>query len=185
MPADGTAITETDTLPTGLTAGSLSGMGCTCAVATLTRTRIDVPDADGSYPPISLTVDIAGSAPTRMTNTATVSGGGAADPSTATATTMVQRASPKPTPNRGRRTTAAPARVTNVRITATGVRITDTAPARGKPVGSTLAGPRSPVPGRQVAPPAPGGRGPHCLHPAFARLRPGGRIGPGFHDSYR
>ncbi|WP_338676462.1 hypothetical protein V1460_28410 [Streptomyces sp. SCSIO 30461] len=50
---------------------------------------------DERYPP--LTVQIANSAPKQVTNTATVSGGGASDPSTATATTTVND-KPSPTP---------------------------------------------------------------------------------------
>src|SRR5262249_47335352 len=57
---------------------------------TTTCTRTDVLASNASYPPITLTVNVAGNAPLKVTNTAVVSGGGnvntlndtAADPTT-------------------------------------------------------------------------------------------------------
>ncbi|MFD5430491.1 DUF11 domain-containing protein, partial [Streptomyces sp. NPDC127084] len=95
---DGTTVSLTDTLPAGLTAVSLSGTGWTCVLATLTCTRTDALDPGESYPPITLTVNVAPTAPAQVTNTATVSGGGTTDTSFATATTAVRQAEPKPTP---------------------------------------------------------------------------------------
>ena len=80
------AVTVTDTLPAGLTAASLSGEGWTCAVASVSCTRSDVLAAGASYPPITLIVSIAATAPDSLTNTATVSGGGDASPSDNTVT---------------------------------------------------------------------------------------------------
>ncbi|MEP6741158.1 MAG: DUF11 domain-containing protein, partial [bacterium] len=73
-PASGT-ITVTDVLPAGLTATAISGTGWSCNLGTLTCTRAD---ALASYPPITITVNVANNAPILVTNTATVSGGGEA-----------------------------------------------------------------------------------------------------------
>ena len=70
------AVTVTDTLPAGLTATALTGTGWTCVVATLTCTRVDALATASSYPAMTLTVDVSGTAPASVTNTATVSGGG-------------------------------------------------------------------------------------------------------------
>ncbi|MFO1306489.1 MAG: DUF11 domain-containing protein [Burkholderiales bacterium] len=75
-PTDGSVVTVTDTLPAGLTATAMTGTGWTCVLGTLTCTRSDVLAAGGSYPAITLTVNVAANAPALVTNTATVSGGG-------------------------------------------------------------------------------------------------------------
>ena len=70
----------------------MSGTGWTVNLATLTATRSDVLAAGGSYPPLTLTVNVAANAAASVTNTATVSGGGevntandtASDPTTIT-----------------------------------------------------------------------------------------------------
>ncbi len=85
-------VTVTDTLPTGLSAVAISGAGWSCTLGTLTCTRSDALAAGSSYPAITLTVSVANTAPTSLTNTATVSGGGqtntgndsASDPTTIT-----------------------------------------------------------------------------------------------------
>jgi uncharacterized repeat protein (TIGR01451 family) len=75
------AVTVTDTLPAGLTATAATGTGWACTVgATVSCTRSDVLGAGASYPPIALTVNVAANAPTSITNTSTVSGGGDATP---------------------------------------------------------------------------------------------------------
>jgi uncharacterized repeat protein (TIGR01451 family) len=73
------AVTVVDSLPSGLTATAISGTGWSCTPATLTCTRADALAAINSYPPISLTVNVAANAPSLVTNTATVSGGGEAN----------------------------------------------------------------------------------------------------------
>lgn len=78
---DGTAATTgqvsvSDNLPAGLTATSIGGSGWTCAQPLGPCTRNDVLNAGGSYPVITLTVNVAANAPALVTNTATVSGGG-------------------------------------------------------------------------------------------------------------
>jgi len=74
------------TLPAGLTATALGGSGWSCVLATRTCTRSTVLATSASYPPITLTVTVAGNAPAQVTNTATVSGGGDATPGNNTAT---------------------------------------------------------------------------------------------------
>ena len=69
-------VTVVDTLPASLTATAISGSGWTCTLATVTCTRADVLAPAGVYPPISLTVDVAGNTPLSIVNTAVVSGGG-------------------------------------------------------------------------------------------------------------
>ena len=78
-PSSGT-VSVTDVLPSGLTATAITGTGWTCVLGTLTCTRSDVLSAGASYPAITLTVDVALTAPASVTNTATVSGGGEANP---------------------------------------------------------------------------------------------------------
>src|SRR5205814_1050065 len=84
-PTSGT-VTVTDTLPSGLTATGLAGSGWTCTLATLTCTRSDVLAAGASYPPITLTVNVAANAPPSITNVAVVAGGGDASPGNPSAT---------------------------------------------------------------------------------------------------
>ena len=72
----GTTVTLSDTLPDGLTATALSGTGWTCDLASVSCSRDDVLAVDGKYPPVTLTVDVAGDAATSLTNRASVSGGG-------------------------------------------------------------------------------------------------------------
>jgi uncharacterized repeat protein (TIGR01451 family) len=69
-------VTVTETPPAGMTATAMSGFGWICKMDTLTCTRSDPWPAGQSYPPITLTVDIDKNAPTSLTNTASVSGGG-------------------------------------------------------------------------------------------------------------
>ena len=70
-------VTVTDSLPAGLTATGLSGPSWNCTLATLTCTRTDPLVASASYPAITLTVGVSPTAPSSVTNTAMVSGGGA------------------------------------------------------------------------------------------------------------
>lgn len=74
-PTSGT-VTVVDSLPSGLTATAISGTGWSCTLGTLTCTRADALAATSSYPAITLTVNVAANAPSLVTNTATVSGGG-------------------------------------------------------------------------------------------------------------
>jgi conserved repeat domain/conserved repeat domain len=90
-------VTVSDTLPAGLTPtapiGTVNGWTCGISGQTLTCTRSDVLASAGSYPAITLTVNVANNAAAGVTNTATVSGGGesnaandtASDPTTVAA----------------------------------------------------------------------------------------------------
>ena len=73
-PTSGTT-TVSDTLPTGLTASSMSGSGWTCTLSPPSCSRSDALIAGSSYP-ITLTVNVASNAPASVTNQANVSGGG-------------------------------------------------------------------------------------------------------------
>jgi uncharacterized repeat protein (TIGR01451 family) len=70
------AVNVTDTLPASMTATAMTGTGWNCTVATVSCTRSDALAAGSSYPAITLTVTVAPNAPSSVTNTATVSGGG-------------------------------------------------------------------------------------------------------------
>jgi uncharacterized repeat protein (TIGR01451 family) len=95
-PTSGT-VTVTDTLPNGLTATAIAGTGWSCTLGTLTCSRTDALAATASYPPITLTVNVAANATSPVVNTATVSGGGetntandsASDPTTVLAPDMI------------------------------------------------------------------------------------------------
>jgi uncharacterized repeat protein (TIGR01451 family) len=82
-------VTVTDTLPAGLTPtapnGAVSGWSCSINGQALTCTRSDTLASGGSYPQITLSVNVAGNAPASVTNTVTVSGGGEIDASNDTA----------------------------------------------------------------------------------------------------
>ena len=80
-PTAGT-VTVTDALPAALTATAMTGGGWTCDLPTLACTRADVLAAGGSYPAITLTVNVAANASALLLNQVSVSGGGA--PSAAT-----------------------------------------------------------------------------------------------------
>jgi chitodextrinase len=69
-------VSVSDTLPGSLSATAMSGSGWSCVLSTLTCTRSDALAASGSYPAITLTVNVSASAPSSVTNTAAVSGGG-------------------------------------------------------------------------------------------------------------
>src|SRR5207248_1299446 len=68
-------VSVADTLPTGLTATAISGSGWSCTLATLTCTRSDALAAGSSYPAITVTVNVSGTASSSVTNSASVSGG--------------------------------------------------------------------------------------------------------------
>jgi hypothetical protein len=74
VPASGT-VTVTEAAPSGLTIMSMSGSGWTCSPPICTRS--DGLVQGSSYPPITVTVNVAVAAQTPQVNVATVSGGGA------------------------------------------------------------------------------------------------------------
>ncbi len=79
-------VTLTDTLPGGLTVNSMSGSGWSCTPPSCSRS--DSLAAGNSYPAITLTVNVTGS-PGSVTNTATVSGGGANSSTANDGTTII------------------------------------------------------------------------------------------------
>jgi uncharacterized repeat protein (TIGR01451 family) len=80
-PTDGTTVTVSDPLPSGVTFNSASGPGWTCAAGPpVTCARSDALASGGSYPLITLTVNVAGTAQGAVLNTASVSGGGDTNP---------------------------------------------------------------------------------------------------------
>jgi hypothetical protein len=74
-PTTGT-ITVTDTLPTGLSATAIGGTGWSCTIVTISCVRSDILTASAGFPAITVSVNVAANAPSSVTNTATVSGGG-------------------------------------------------------------------------------------------------------------
>lgn len=80
-------VSISDTVPTGLTPTAATGPGWTCNVAgqNVSCTRVDALNATSSYPPITLTVNVAINAPSSVTNTVSVSGGGDVNPNNNTA----------------------------------------------------------------------------------------------------
>ncbi len=85
-------VSVIDNLPTGLSPATISGPGWSCDTATCTRSDPLAPGA--SYPPITITVNVASNAPPSVTNVATVGGGGDlnAGNNTATVVTPIARA---------------------------------------------------------------------------------------------
>ena len=66
-------VTVTDTLPSGLTPVSAAGTGWTCPAPVgqvVTCTRSDALASGGAYAAITLTVNVSGTAPATVTNTA-------------------------------------------------------------------------------------------------------------------
>lgn len=80
------AVSVSDSVPAGLTATAIAGAGWTCTQPSGPCTRSDSVAAGTSYPNLTVTVNVANSAPASVTNTATVSGGGEANTSNDTAT---------------------------------------------------------------------------------------------------
>ena len=99
QPPSSGLVTVVDTLPSGLTATAMSGVGWNCTLATLTCTRSD--GLAGRYTavvyyPLTLTVNVSTTAPVSVTNMAAVSGGGegnTANDQATDLTTIVQPAS--------------------------------------------------------------------------------------------
>jgi uncharacterized repeat protein (TIGR01451 family) len=82
-------VTVTDSIPPGLTATAISGAGWSCTAPAGPCKRSDALAALASYPPITVTVNVAANAPSSVTNTASVSGGGAFNSNTASDVTTI------------------------------------------------------------------------------------------------
>jgi uncharacterized protein (TIGR03437 family) len=85
-------VTVTESIPAGLVMESMSGNGWVCWANTNTCTRDDVLVSGGSYPPVTIVVDVAVNAPAQVTAQATASGGGTSSV-TATDLTAIQPSS--------------------------------------------------------------------------------------------
>ena len=85
-PTSGT-VTVTETIPAGLTLVSMAGTGWTCAANACTRS--DALAAGASYPPITVTVNVATNATSPQVNAVSVSGGGSGSANATDSTTIV------------------------------------------------------------------------------------------------
>jgi hypothetical protein len=83
------AVTVTATLGSGLNATAIGGTGWSCTLAALTCTRTDALASAASYPDVTVTFNVAASAPSTASISSTVSGGGDADLANNTATATV------------------------------------------------------------------------------------------------
>jgi hypothetical protein len=92
------AVSVTDSLPSGLTLSAISGTGWSCSVSSASCSRSDSLAAGGSYPPITLTVNVAANAPASVTNAVTVSGGADANTNNNSATDVTVIVSGDTTP---------------------------------------------------------------------------------------
>jgi uncharacterized repeat protein (TIGR01451 family) len=86
-------VTVTDTVPSGLTAVSISGTGWTCTQPAGPCTRGDALAAGVSYSALTLTVNVASNASGTVVNTAAVSGGGNTSANTASDPTTISSSS--------------------------------------------------------------------------------------------
>jgi hypothetical protein len=83
------AVTVTEAVPSGLTLVSMAGTGWTCPNGGTTCTRNDPLAAGAGYPPITVTVNVSGTATTPQINSVSVSGGGSATAGATDPTTIV------------------------------------------------------------------------------------------------
>ena len=88
-------VTVAENVPAGLTLISMSGSGWNCASNACTRA--DALIAGGSYPPITVTVNVAANAPSQVTNQVSISGGGSASAQASDATNVATTALGTPT----------------------------------------------------------------------------------------
>ena len=100
-------VTVVDTLPSGLTATNIAGTGWACTLGILNCSRADVLNAGASYPPITLTVNVANNVGTTVTNTVTVFGGGELNTASASDPTHTGSAALQITANGGNLTVTA------------------------------------------------------------------------------
>jgi hypothetical protein len=113
-PTSGT-VTVTDFAPPGMTLLSMAGSGWTCPGTAATNcTRSDTLAAGASYPPITVTVNVAANASSPQVNSVTVSGGGSATTTTTDSTVITT-----PTPQQALRfVPITPCRITDTRTAA-------------------------------------------------------------------
>jgi uncharacterized repeat protein (TIGR01451 family) len=82
-------VTVTETVPTGLTLVSMTGTGWLCAATSCSRT--DSLAAGGTYPAITVTVNVTSVASSPQINTVTVTGGGSPSASATDSTAIIAR----------------------------------------------------------------------------------------------
>ena len=85
-------VTVTDTLPAGLSLVSMLGTGWACSSNSCTRS--DALAGGASYPPITVTVNVAGGATSPQNNSVSVSGGGSAGANGNDSTTILAATQP-------------------------------------------------------------------------------------------
>ena len=85
-PTSGT-VTVTETAPSGLTLVSMTGAGWTCAANNCMRS--DALNGGGSYPPITVTVNVAANASSPQVNQVSLSGSGSGSASASDSTTIM------------------------------------------------------------------------------------------------
>ena len=96
-PTDGTTVTVTDALPSGLTANSAIGTGWTCVLGPpVSCSRKDALASNASYPPITLTANVGNNASGKVVNSATIAGGGDTNPLNNTASDPTTLIPPPP-----------------------------------------------------------------------------------------
>jgi hypothetical protein len=83
------SLTLTETPPAGMSINSMSGSGWTYNATNQTCSRSDSLAAGASYPPVTVNVTFNTNAATDLTNTASISGGGDANPSNNTSSDAV------------------------------------------------------------------------------------------------
>jgi Bacterial Ig-like domain (group 3)/FG-GAP-like repeat/FG-GAP repeat len=83
------AVNTSVVLPLALTATAMAGAGWNCTLATLICSRVDILAVGSSFPPITLTVNVANDAALSLTATANVSGGGDFSPANNSASDVV------------------------------------------------------------------------------------------------
>jgi uncharacterized repeat protein (TIGR01451 family) len=91
--ASGT-VKVTETVPAGMTLVSMAGSGWTCPSGGNTCTRSDSLFAGSSYPPITVTVNVAANATSPQVNQVSVSGGGSATASASDSTIITASGHP-------------------------------------------------------------------------------------------
>jgi hypothetical protein len=80
-------VTVTETVPSGMTLASMTGIGWACSANSCTRS--DALNGGASYPAITVTVNVASNATSPQVNQVTVSGGGSATASVNDSTVIV------------------------------------------------------------------------------------------------
>jgi uncharacterized repeat protein (TIGR01451 family) len=78
-------VTVTDSLPLSMTATSFAGSGWSCTLSPLACQNVGTLPGGERYTPLTLIVNVSTDAPSSVTNTATVSGGGDSSPGNNTA----------------------------------------------------------------------------------------------------